>query len=138
MSKTIYHPSAADLPQGFKYPEPYLDFINQDTMPNLNPWFFMCFYEEDIEDGLEILNEQYPERCLVPFAKCNYNDDVACFEPEEGQDLPAIFIIHSFTEPGYEEVDSMDTFEEWLEFTKEEARRYQLSKYGAIDASLKE
>lgn len=96
----------------------------------------MCYCQEFYDIWIEILEEQYPARQLVPFAKCNYNDDVACFEVEEDSGIPIIYIIHSFTDPGYEEVYFMATFEKWLEYAKEEARDYQISMYGELEEGL--
>jgi len=127
MKRNIYHPPATALPPGFRFPKAYLDYVNQQEVPDLRPWYFMCLLPDTgYYDGwLQILKEQYPERELVPFAKWNLNDDVACFEPSDNPDLPTIHYIHSFTKPGYEERGYCATFEEWLEVAMEEAEGYQ-------------
>ena len=123
----VYHPPAASLPPGFKYPKTYMDYVNQENIPDLEPWWFMCHSEDTgyYDRWLDILKKQYPTRQLVPFAKCDLNDDVACFEPSDNPDLPAIYYIEAFFDAGFEERGYCETFEEWLEITIEEAQEYQ-------------
>ena len=87
----------------------------------------MCLLPDtEYYDGwVKILQKQYPDRRLVPFAKWNLDDDIACFEPSDNPDLPGIHYIHSFTDPGYEERGYCATFEKWLEVALEEAAGYQ-------------
>jgi len=125
MKRNIYHPPASALPPGFRFPPAYLSYVEQAELPDLRPWYFMCFDQEYYDGWIEILKEQFPARQLVPFAKWDLDDDVACFEPSGNPDLPGIHIIHSFTDPGWEERGSYATFEEWLEVAMEEAKGYQ-------------
>lgn len=124
---SVYHPPADLLPPGFRFPRAYLEFVRRKEMPDPYPWFFMCHASDSryFDDWIGILKEQYPDRQLVPFAKWNLDDDVACFEPSDNPDLPGIHYIHSFTDPGYEERGYCATFEEWLAVALEEARDYQ-------------
>lgn len=125
--KSVYHPPAEMLPPGFKFPKAYLEYVNQNEIANLYPWFFMCHIQRlgSYDKWVEILKEQYPDRQLVPFAKWEETDDVACFEPSGNPDLPGIHYIHTFTDPGYEERGYCATFEEWLAAALEEALEYQ-------------
>lgn len=127
MQRTIYHPPASMLPPGFKFPKAYLDYISQEEIPELYPWSLMSLLSNyEYYDGwVRLLKEQFPNRQLVPFAKWNLDDDIACFEPSDNPDLPAIHYIHSFTKPGYEERGYCATFEECLEVALEEAAGYQ-------------
>ncbi len=127
MKRNIYHPPASALPPGFKFPKAYLDYVNQKKIPRLTPWFFMCLASDTgyYDTWLKILKKQYPTRQLVPFAKWEFDDDVACFEPSDNPDLPGIHYIHSFTKAGYEERGYCATFEEWLKIALEEAAAYR-------------
>ena len=125
MKQNVYHPPASALPPGFRFPKAYLDYVNQEKIPELAPWFFLCFRPELYDGWVRILRKQYPDRQLVPFAKWSLDDDIACFEPSDNPDLPGIHYIHSFTSPGYEERGYCATFEEWLEVALEEAAGYQ-------------
>ena len=127
MKRTIHHPPASALPPGFKFPKAYLDYISQEDIPSLRPWYLMSLLPDTAyyDTWVEILRKQYPDRQLVPFAKWDLDDDIACFEPSDNPDLPGIHYIHSFTSPGYEERGYCATFEEWLEVALEEAAGYQ-------------
>lgn len=125
MKQNIYHPPASVLPPGFKFPKAYLEYVNQDEEPDLDPWFFLCFRPKSFNIWIDILKEQYPNRQLVPFAKWGLDDDIACFEPSDNPELPAIHYIHTFTDPGYEERGYCATFEEWLAVALEESRDYK-------------
>ncbi len=124
-TKEVYLPPAELLPEGFKFPQAFLDFVHQPQIPDLDPWFFMCYYPDYYLSWIGILKTQYPDRQLIPFAKFGLNDDVACFEPGEDPEQPVIHYIHSFTDPGYEERGWVPTFEAWLENALEEAAEYQ-------------
>ena len=123
----VYHPSPEMLPVGFRFPQSYLEDVNQKEIAELYPWYFMCHVKDTgyYDRWLGMLKEQYPDRQLVPFAKWGLDDDIACFEPSDDPALPGIHIIHSFTDPGWEERGFYATFEEWLEVAMEEAKGYQ-------------
>ncbi len=127
-TKEVYLPPAELLPEDFKFPQAFLDFVRQPKIPDLDPWFLMCYTSDPkgYYDGwVDMLKSQYPDRQLVPFARWEPTDDVACFEPGEDPELPVIHYIHSFTDPGYEERGWVPTFEAWLENALEEAAEYQ-------------
>lgn len=42
----------------------------------------------------------HPNRCLIPFAKRDDNDDIACFELGKGE---SVIIIHDFASHGFED-----------------------------------
>ena len=138
MKRTVYHPPASALPPGFKFPKAYLDYVSQDEVPDMEPWYLMCLLTDTIYTGyydgwLDIVKKQYPDRQLVPFAKWDLDDDIACFELSEDPELPSIHFIHSFTKPGYEERGSCATFEEWLEVALGEAAAYHADFPAAED-----
>ena len=66
------------------------------------------------ERGLKRLKgvtERYPNRKLIPFARRDDNDDIACFEVEEGEKVQ---IIHDFASEGYEQRNEYNDFWDWL------------------------
>ena len=123
----VYHPPVSALPPGFVYPKAYLDYVSRETVPNLDPWWFLCHSQDTGSYGrwMDILKEQFPSRKLVPFAKWGLDDEIACFEHSDNPELPAIHYIKSFVEPGCEERGYCATFEEWLQVSLEEAEGYQ-------------
>lgn len=108
---------------GFDYPKG-LKKIAELEIVDLDVWFildapFASRYCTDI-------NERYPERKLIPFAKRSDNDDVACFEIGK---LQKVEIIHDFANPGWEQKEEYKDFWDWfksavnvlIERTEEEA-----------------
>jgi hypothetical protein len=77
-----------ELLSWFNYPRPFLRLV-ESGVTHLDPWwvFDRKFAREKIE-GLKI---RYPTRNLVPFARNQGNDDVACWEKG---DLEKVIIIH--------------------------------------------
>ncbi len=106
-------------PTGFKYPKAYVDFVVSD-FPNLEPWHF--FYSK-LDYRFLGLKERYPSKELVPFARRQDNDDIACFDAKTNDGR--VLIIHDFASPGWEERLSLDNFEAWLDLAKAEANEWK-------------
>lgn len=60
---------------------------------------------------LKGVTERYPNRKLIPFARRDDNDDIACFEVEKGEKVQ---IIHDFASEGYEQRNEYNDFWDWL------------------------
>lgn len=98
-----------DLPDEFSYPSLFIRVVELG-LTNLEPWWII---EGDVLlMKYEGLRKRYPTRRLVPFARRQDNDDVACWDLElAGQ---GVVIIHDFAEPGWERRDELVGFEDWL------------------------
>lgn len=59
----------------------------------------------------EGLAKRYPERELMPFAKRNDNDDIACFEASRPGKVE---VIHDFASPGFEQRAEYDDLWAWF------------------------
>ncbi|MEC1179505.1 hypothetical protein P9B03_13485 [Metasolibacillus meyeri] len=97
------------LEKRFKYPESYTKIIELNLV-DFDYWYIMN--EEQALKRLAGLRQRYPERYLVPFARRDDNDDIACFdlgEPEKVQ------IIHDFASSGYEQRRTYENLWEWLQ-----------------------
>lgn len=94
---------------GFSYPAG-LEKIADLGIEDLDIWFLMdaSFAERYCQD----INNRYPGRNLVPFAKRGDCDDVACFEADSGG---AVTIIHDFADPGWEQREVYPDFWSWFE-----------------------
>ena len=57
---------------------------------------------------------------LIPFARRDDNDDIACFEVGKGQ---RIQIIHDFASEGYEQRGEYNSFGEWMKVMVDELIR---------------
>lgn len=67
-------------PAAFEYPERYFRTVAGDELPAVEPWAWLCEYEDDLEFWADVVAKQYSTRSLVPFAKRQDTDDVFCFE----------------------------------------------------------
>jgi hypothetical protein len=98
-----------DLPQGFRYPADFIDFLRRPP-PDLKPWFLL--EGAMLRDRYTGLQKRYPQGVLVPFARRQDNDDVAAWDGEQGW---RVVIVHDFASPGWEKRVSLATFSKWLE-----------------------
>lgn len=84
------------LPSWFRYPPQYLRVVGQGLI-DLTPWH--CLQAEDVVRQMRGLEKRYPSRRLVPFARRQDNDDVACWE--EGKP-DSVVIVHDHASEGWE------------------------------------
>ena len=57
------------------------------------------------------MQTRYPNRKLIPFAKCSDCDDTACFEIGKGS---TVQLIHDFAGPGWEQRQEFPDCWAWL------------------------
>lgn len=99
---------AADLPDGFCYPARFCRLIGQNLL-DFDPWIVLTGQYLKIRyDGLR---SRYPQRRLIPFARREDNDDVACWEAGKGE---KVFIVHDFASPGWEQHETFECFADWF------------------------
>ena len=106
--------SVALAPPSFTFPSSYTTLISLAELPAVSPIFWLLQLDKGVENWTEILREQYPERVLVPFAKDRRTDDVFCFDGNDHSGNPAVILIHSFTDPGWEYQGEWLHFDSWL------------------------
>ena len=95
--------SLADLPDGFSYPPEFVRVVELG-LTNLEPWWIMS--GGPLRDRHAGLARRYPQRVLVPFARRQDNDDVACWDVL-GRTL---VVVHDFAAPGSEDRDQYPDF----------------------------
>ena len=105
--------SESNAPAGFSFPAPYLSLIQAKDLPDIAPLFWLLQLDEGVEDWTGLLQEQYPDRVLVPFAKDRRTDDVFCFDGKDTSGNPPVILIHSFTDPGWEYRGEWFHFDSW-------------------------
>lgn len=93
----------------FEYPEAY-DKIIELGLVNFDVWYL-------IETGQATrryydLKKRYPNRMLIPFARRDDNDDIACFEVGKEN---RVQLIHDFTTEGFEQRGEFEDLWEWVE-----------------------
>jgi hypothetical protein len=119
----LYPPES--LPPGFQFPAAYLEVVNGSVLPKLMPWWFLAKNERLALFWQGILREQYPDRSLVPFAKWDTSDDLACFDGTDTSGNPAVLLIHTFTTPGWENRGTLPDFGAWMVMAAEDARAFE-------------
>lgn len=97
-----------ELPDIFKYPEEFLQIVNQGLI-DFKPWIIMS--GDYLHDRYQGLKERYKKSVLIPFARRLDNDDLACWNIE---DLTKVFIIHDFASEGWEKRKTFNSFWEWF------------------------
>ena len=99
---------ADELPAWFSYPRPFIRLI-EIGITKLDPWWiFGRKYALEKREGLK---SRYPTRDLVPFARNQSNDDVACWDKSDPQ---KVIVIHDYADPGWEQRATFDTFWDWF------------------------
>lgn len=93
----------------YEYPESYKKLIDLGLV-NFDIWFLMK--KEQASSIYNGMQERYPKRKLIPFAKRADNDDTACFEIVKGSKVQ---LIHDFTTEGFEQRGEFDDLWEWVE-----------------------
>ncbi|RZQ63633.1 hypothetical protein EWH70_13390 [Amycolatopsis suaedae] len=99
--------SASDLPEGFDYPAEFIRLVELD-LTKLEPWW--VFDGENLRRRYAGLKERYPDRNIVPFARREDNDDVACWDLDAGD----VVVVHDFASPGSEQRERFPDFTSWL------------------------
>jgi hypothetical protein len=97
----------AELPDGFDYPAEFIRVVELG-LTNLEPWWI--FDGDQLWSRTEGLRERYPDRKLVPFARREDNDDVACWDLAVGD----VVIVHDFASAGREQRARFPDFYSWL------------------------
>lgn len=100
--------SEGEVPSGFTYPRQFKHILELG-MTDLDPWYVI--EGQSLRDTMKGLTERYPERRLVPFARRQDNDDVACWSVGTNDE---VLIIHDFASAGWEQRDRFPSFYEWL------------------------
>ncbi|SEE76086.1 hypothetical protein [Jiangella alba] len=95
------------LPPGFGYPAAFVRVVELRLI-ELEPWQILG--GDHLARRHEGLRLRYPARRLVPFARRQDSDDVACFDVDRG----GISVIHDFADAGWEQRDTYPDVDAWL------------------------
>ncbi|APY45179.1 hypothetical protein SAV10_004744 [Salmonella enterica] len=107
-----------ELPAWFSYPDSFKRIIDQGLL-YFDPWVIM--EDEWLRTRYEGIKKRYPSKELVPFARREDNDDVACWEKNKNG---KIVIIHDVASEGYENVKEFNNFWDWLRSALEATIEY--------------
>jgi len=104
--------------EGFEIPGGYSLVVGLN-LTNIAPWIILN--KEAFEVMLDGISRRYPDQMVIPFARRQDNDDVACFATVRSPNAPSeIIIIHDFASPGWEVSAKMATFWDWFRLAVEE------------------
>jgi len=104
--------------EGFEYPQSFMKAIELNLV-DFDLWYMMD--EGQVLRRIEGLKQRYPNRKLIPFARRDDNDDIACFEIGKGEKVQ---IVHDFASEGYEQRKEFEDFWQWLEEAVHEMIEY--------------
>lgn len=107
-----------ELYDGFEYPLAFEKIVDLNLI-DLDLWYLMS--NEQVLTRIEGLKKRYPTRKLIPFARRDDNDDIACFEVEKEDKVQ---IIHNFASVGYEQRHEYNNFWDWFKEAMEEMIEY--------------
>ena len=106
-----------ELPEWFNYPREFLRIVDQGLL-DFDPWIVL--QGERLKIRFKGLQERYPNRELIPFARREDNDDVACWDRHKA----GVVIIHDFASSGYEDREGYESFWDWLRAALEATIEY--------------
>lgn len=117
------------LPSGFQLPGAYLDIMRLPELPKLTPWWFLGKRKASALFWLSALKEQYPSRLLIPFAKRDdLGDTLAAFDGSDTSGNPRVFHIHAYTEPGWEQRGTWNSFEDWYKQAILDSQKFKVDE----------
>ncbi len=96
-----------ELPAGFTYPRGLVRMAELGLL-DLDPWWIL--------EGAELrrrfagMRQRYPQRKLVPFARRQDSDDVACIDLDRG----TVAIVHDFASMGWKGRAEFADFRAWV------------------------
>lgn len=92
----------------FKFPKAFMKTVELNLI-DFDIWYLLD--KESFFERYAGLKDRYPTRTLIPFAKRDDCDDVACFELDKPNKVE---IIHDFASEGYEQKKEYNNFWDWL------------------------
>lgn len=98
----------SDLYPDFEYPYEFREIVRLNLL-DFELWYLMD--AKQVRMRICGLQNRYPLRKLIPFARRDDCDDIACFEIGSKNEVQ---IIHDFASAGYEQRTEYSRFWEWL------------------------
>jgi len=107
-------------PSGFVTPRRFDEILRQEEPPDIDPWWWLFLFHDLPTFWSQTIRSQFPARPpLVPFAKHGFTDDVFCFDGTDTTGNPRVYIVHTYTSPGYEDRGYWDDFDVFMEEAEE-------------------
>ena len=104
--------------QKYQYPAAYNKLVELGLL-DFDIWYLI--ESEQATKRYHDLRGRFPKRQLIPFARRDDNDDIACFEI----DKPGrVQLIHDFSSEGYEQRGEFSDLWDWLKYAINEMIEY--------------
>lgn len=117
------------LPAGFTYPAAFLEIATSLAANSFYPWWFV---EADSEVGRLFWKTRNGDgRNLIPFAKTDELDDIACFDGDDLSGDPRVLMITSTHDRSY----SFSSFSDWLRIAQRDS--VEIGPISHIDPATK-
>lgn len=104
------------LPAGFRYPQAYLDLVEQPERLAESSWWLIGKNPGFADFCLEVLQGMGGSKILIPFAKDDESNDLACFDGADLGGSPRVYFL--VAEASIKHVDwtkrYSQSFEAWL------------------------
>ena len=100
--------SEKERPRDFEYPRQFSRIVELG-LTDLEPWYVL--EGKRLRETMSGLAQRYPARKLIPFARRQDNDDIACWQIGAKEE---VLIIHDFASPGWEDRERFPFFYDWL------------------------
>ena len=82
--------NAKEIYENYSYPEEFIKIVDLNLV-DLDLWYLMN--KEQVEIRIKGLKDRYPQRKLIPFARRDDGDDIACFEVEKKIECKLFMIL---------------------------------------------
>ena len=106
--------NAKEIYENYSYQEEFIKIVDLNLV-DLDLWYLMN--KEQAEIRIKGLKDRYPQRKLIPFARRDDGDDIACFQVGKEN---RVQIIHDFASAGYEQRKEYECFWDWFRDAVEE------------------
>lgn len=103
-----------EIYNNYEYPAEFIRIIDLNLI-DFDLWYLMT--KEQVAIRIKGLKKRYPNRQLIPFARRDDGDDIACFEVGKED---RVQIIHDFAGVGYEQRKEYSCFWDWFREAIEE------------------
>lgn len=98
----------------FEYPAEFVK-IAELNLADFDMWYLMD--AKQVDKRIKGLQDRYPSRQLIPFARRDDCDDIACFEVGKGN---RVQIVHDYASAGWERRKGYECFWDWFRCAIEE------------------
>ena len=97
MNRNTFFLDEDHMPKWFKYPKQFSRIVEQGLV-DFDPWYVLS--SDEVKKLSIELKSRYPLRMIVPFAKKDGSDDIACWDIN---DLDKVYIVHDYASQGWEQ-----------------------------------